>query len=87
MFVRKKDQRTVQPLTKLEAAILPSVIDKSLGESIEAAAVATGNFGKGTLVIVAILSFFGYNIVAQLLGQVRSLALITHFMMMQLVVP
>ena len=64
MFVRKKDQRTVRPLTKLEAVILPSVIDRSLGEAIEAAAVATGNFGKGTLIIVVILSFFGYNIVA-----------------------
>ena len=36
---------------------------------------------------MVILSYFGYNIVAQLLGQVRSLAMITHFMIMQLVVP
>ena len=63
------------------------MIDEALGESIESAAVTTGNFGKGTILAVTLLSFLGYNLVAQILGQVRSLSLITHFLMMQLIVP
>ena len=40
------------------------MIDIDLGEALESAAVAAGNFGKSTLFVVAIFSFFGYNLVA-----------------------
>ena len=63
------------------------MIDEGLAETIKSVAETAGTFGKGTILAVTLISFFGYNIVAQILGQVRSLSLITHFLMMSLIVP
>ena len=63
------------------------MIEKGLGENILGTGLTTGDFGKSTLIVISVLKFFAKNLVNQVLGQVRSLSMITHFMMMQLMVP
>ena len=90
LFVRKSDQATVTTVDgeDLEFFVkIPRQISKDQKYGLELLADTLGVALKGGLVASAAVSFAtGYSM-NYILGQIRSLGLITHFMMIQLSYP
>ena len=83
LFIRQKDGYAINEGTKLEQDLVVQ-IDKSLGETIDGLGNSMGYVGKGQLIILFLLSSFLSYGLSKIFGQVRSMSLVTHMMMMQL---
>ena len=86
LFIRKRDDVPIAPLTKLKKD-LPMIVNEGIMGTIKAIGAATSSAGKGGLMIIMMGTFllnFGMN---SILAMVQNLSIITHAMMMQLMYP
>ena len=86
LFKRKSDGKPLKDELIIEQ-VVPKQLDAVMAGRIRAAAGAISSSGQGAVLIFAVLSFFLKYGMNNVLGQVRSLQLITHLMMMQLNYP